>query len=802
MSIQVAVRVRPIIPRIDGRRGEVLEYDEEGSAVQLVVDVPNPGQLKAYGFDSLFGPERSTGQLYDELVRSAVQRLHEGYSLALFAYGPSGAGKTHTVTGDARSPGITTLAIRQIFSQHGPDQRCTVRASVMEIYQDVVCDLLNERVKVQLKGSGAGGVLRFQGLGEHEVHSAEQAIRMIEGGLAARTKAATYVHEHSNRSHTVVRILLETVDSGGTARLASLLLVDLAGSETVSDQQTRTAQSEGKSITRSLFHLRRCIHALAAGRRPEYRSSKLTRLLEPAIVQGGFVSIICNVGQRVLNQRQTLDCLEFGKQASLVQLAAPRQHVAEAAATASAEEFRSLQKQLYATRSNQAALEAEVRELRAKYSELQHSRRGESEEELQQIQHRLRVEQAAKAQANELLRAAEEQNQSLRSELLDLEDALSLSQSLDQSSGWTSSAAGGSPTTSLVRPHGDGTGSNGLGRSIGASEAPQQVPLVHSARSPADDGGAAWPSAAGSTAAPPYPSSPAGPVEARRAYMDAQSAEGNGDTQNALQLYQHGLRVLMKHVEVVPVDQVPLSGHVQRFFDRAFAARERLKQVHERLPTHGQGVSLSVTTAEHPGSSPRGGSTKGGVGSYFADALWMQAKAAEDNGEYKLALALLQEGIRATLAALESHPEQRVLLNSTLERLFKRAHKLRQLSSEEGKHPSGSAGEVEPLLVATTATDTTMPLARVCYNHRPSAPGDLHCAVGQLVAAQQDGEWMTCITPVNVFQLDAASGGLSASACGRAGRVPSSDVEQAFLTAKCVADFESEAEDELDLRQG
>jgi hypothetical protein len=807
MSIQVSVRVRPIIPRIDGRRGEVLQYDETENAVQLVSDVPNPGQLKSYRFDNLLGPERSTGQLYDELVRGDVQRLQLGYNLALFTYGPSGAGKTHTMTGDARSPGITTLAFRQIFAQRSPDERCgTVRVSVMEIYQDVVCDLLNRRAKVQLKGSGAGGVLRFQGLGEQQVHSADEAVRTVEAGLAARTKAATYVHEHSNRSHTVVRVLLESTREstagGDEVLLASLILVDLAGSETVSDQQTQTAQSEGKSITRSLFHLRRCIHALAAGRRPEYRSSKLTRLLEPSIAQGS-ITIICNVGQRVLNQRQTADCLDFGKQAAMVQLAPPKRNVAKATSTTA--EIRSLQTELHVSRSNQATLEAELRELRSKLSERDGHRREASEEQLQQLQDKLRQEMAAKAQANELLRAAEEQNQSLHSQLLGLEEALSTSQGSMSATAdlhdWTaastpSSVSTGNDSRTGVRAHSSATDQV-------AGLQPCAAPDTHSAKSTRS-----------------YPTSPSGPSDARRVFGDAQSAERSGHMQNALDLYQHGLRLLMKHVKNIPPDQAALQPHVQVFFDRAFAVREQLKQ---QRSEYGREQSGDMDATVMPASSNvdvRGAcddqandthtTTPKPIGSsYFADALLMQAQSAEDSGEYKLALALLQEGIRATLAALKAHPDQQQVLNCTLESLFQRAYAVRQLAAAAGhaQTPEVQAPRARvsvarihqvPSTFSELVQSSSWCLCRALYTFRPTYPGDddLPLAAGDLIAVQGDAttEWIhgKRVISLGAGVLQVATGGAFPSKC----------VEQCCFETRCVADFESEEPDELDLRRG
>ena len=813
MSIQVSVRVRPILHRIDGRTGEVLQFDEEDSTVQLVSDVPNPGQLKSYRFDHLIGPEQTTGQLYDKLVRSAVLRLRHGYNLALFAYGPSGAGKTHTMTGDAHSPGITSLAFRQIFAHHSHGDSCTVRVSVMEIYQDIVYDLLNDRSKVQLKGSGAGGILRFQGLREQSVHSADEAVRAVESGLAARTKASTYVHEHSNRSHTVVRVLLETAGQSSTAGsellVASLFLVDLAGSETVSDQQTQTSQSEGKSITRSLFHLRRCIHALAAGRRPEYRSSKLTRLLEPAIAQGS-ISIICNVSQRVMNQRQTVDCLEFGKQAAMVQLAPPTQNFATASSAASnVEEVRALKRQLNASKSTQAALEAELRELRCAYSVREANRQRETEEQLLQLRCKLRQEMAEKAQANELLRAAEEQNQSLQSQLLGLEDSLSISQTGSPSAtavvsfpcSWHDSSF---PESRPLETDPLNRRTEGRGNASSASEATTK-PCSPSSGKPQQ----------AATHTPLYPACPAGPDDARKAFGDAQTAERKGETRQALDLYQRGLRLLMKHVQHVPSDQSALlQPHVQAFFDSAFAARERLK--HQPVVA---GTEVPVTppepnvTALTP-SSKAGWAVNGNggrstpEGSAYAHALLVQAQAAEENGEYKLALALLQEGIRTTLAFLKVNPDRQAGLNPMLESLFQRAYAVRQLvagaqtETRSLSPPKLSKWKDDTGLLSLSSGElfengSRWRLCRAVHTFRPSSRGDLGFASGDLIAVdeQASSSWVT-------GRRVTTSTGEGLQLLQPGGVFPTKYVEMALYRMCCVANFESEEPDEVDLRQG
>lgn len=206
--------------------------------------------------------------------------------------------------------------------KRNPQMRYNISLSIMEIYQDTIHDLFAGRRKVEMQSGGACG-LKFQGLTEHPVRNEEEVGVLVAQGMEGKTMGANYRHEHSSRSHTVVRLVVEShheTDDKLTGVISgSLMLVDLAGSETVHDNTDDKATGEGKAIIKSLFHLRNCVHALGSGKRPDFRSSKLTRLLEPSM-KNGCVSLICNCACAISNVRQIIDALEFGRQAQHVQL--------------------------------------------------------------------------------------------------------------------------------------------------------------------------------------------------------------------------------------------------------------------------------------------------------------------------------------------------------------------------------------------------------------------------------------------------------------------------------------------------
>jgi hypothetical protein len=460
--------------------------------------------------------------VYQDVFRPAVEQMAQGFNVTLFAYGQTGSGKTHTMTGDARDPGITTMAFAQIFDnvKKSRNMAYNISVSVMEIYQDVMFDLLNRRAKVGIKGSGVQ--LRFANLTESAVHSAEEAFRVVAAGMRERTITATYRHERSNRSHCIVRVTQESQDDEDTelqhVLTSSLLLVDLAGSETVSEHHESKSAKEGKAIVKSLFFLRRCIHALSAGQRPDFRSSNLTRLLEPSLIHG-CVSIICNTSHCVTNLRQVVDCLEFGKQAQVVMLD-PRQNVAEGDT-----EFHKLRALLRAAEDEKADLASELellREQRAQQIQEVQSKMVSSSS-MTVLEEQLRRETREKTGAMEKLAAAEAENKSLEAKLREMADLAKEALSLT----WDVQGVNGSvppqqPSVVTAELQARLAAAKQHAEQLARRSSPENVALQQLV------------------------------AETKAAFRKGQACEAAGDLQGALVVYQEGVRSTMGSLEGAP----------------------------------------------------------------------------------------------------------------------------------------------------------------------------------------------------------------------------------------------------------
>ncbi len=183
-TVQVCVRLRPPLRTLDGTKADLLPQllvDEGASTVQVPGDPDALRAPKAYKFNNVFGPSSAATEIYDNVLTEPVDSLlSDGYSVAIFAYGQTGSGKTFTMAGAPDSPGIASLVFAHIFSETQVDHtagrsgQLNIKLSIMEIYKEVVYDLLNNRARVELKtGKGAkdapssGSSLRFVNLAEY-----------------------------------------------------------------------------------------------------------------------------------------------------------------------------------------------------------------------------------------------------------------------------------------------------------------------------------------------------------------------------------------------------------------------------------------------------------------------------------------------------------------------------------------------------------------------------------------------------------------------------------------------------------
>ena len=232
---------------------------------------------------------------------------------------------------------------------------------------------------LKLRDDGSGGTnplggVHIEGLQEHHVSTADELLDVIEAAARRRKVACTRLNSTSSRSHMVIRLILESQpadfddkDSGGAGKskydaaagesnhpdilVSCLNLVDLAGSERVKESSAEGEQlREACHINRSLLTLGTCIYQLAAftakrtsadnngsGKQLSprsareaalavsgstyipYRSSALTRILQPSLGGNAYTCIVACInplGGWFLEQ--TRSTLQFASRAMQV----------------------------------------------------------------------------------------------------------------------------------------------------------------------------------------------------------------------------------------------------------------------------------------------------------------------------------------------------------------------------------------------------------------------------------------------------------------------------------------------------
>ena len=71
-----------------------------------------------------------------------------GFNATVFAYGATGAGKTHTMLGNESSPGIMYHTMKEVFSaleDFKVDRQYEIKVSFLEIYNENIRDLIEPK---------------------------------------------------------------------------------------------------------------------------------------------------------------------------------------------------------------------------------------------------------------------------------------------------------------------------------------------------------------------------------------------------------------------------------------------------------------------------------------------------------------------------------------------------------------------------------------------------------------------------------------------------------------------------------
>ncbi|XP_054018723.1 centromere-associated protein E [Dryobates pubescens] len=322
-AVTVCVRVRPLIAREKALEDKLsLHWKSENNTISEV------NGTKVFSYDRVFHSSDSTQQLYEGVAVPIIQSAVQGYNGTIFAYGQTASGKTYTMMGNEDSTGIIPKAIQHIFKVicEIPDREFLLRVSYMEIYNETITDLLCDTRKKKPLGirEDVNRNIFVEDLIEEVVVAPEEVMEWIRKGERNRHYGETKMNEHSSRSHTIFRMIIESRERSdlanascdGAVMVSHLNLVDLAGSERASQTGSEGVRlKEGCNINRSLFILGQVIKKLCDDPSGfiNYRDSKLTRILQNSLGGNAKTVIICTITP--VSFDETLSTLQFASTA-------------------------------------------------------------------------------------------------------------------------------------------------------------------------------------------------------------------------------------------------------------------------------------------------------------------------------------------------------------------------------------------------------------------------------------------------------------------------------------------------------
>lgn len=265
--------------------------------------------------------------VFECCAQDVVKSVMDGYNGTIMAYGQTGAGKTHTMTGGHvgfADRGIVPRAISMIYSEAAarPENNITIRLSYAEIYNELMFDLLTDIGVAEQSGElaiveDARGNIQVRGLSTPVSGTEEEALHTFFQGDTNRHVAEHALNKGSTRSHVIFTIHVESrsrVESSEKVMFSKLHLIDLAGSERVKKTGSDgVVLKEATYINKSLTFLEQVVVALGNKHRDHvpYRQSKLTHMLKDSLGGNCKTTMISNVWPEANKIEETASTLRF-----------------------------------------------------------------------------------------------------------------------------------------------------------------------------------------------------------------------------------------------------------------------------------------------------------------------------------------------------------------------------------------------------------------------------------------------------------------------------------------------------------
>ncbi|XP_030463998.1 kinesin-like protein KIN-10A [Syzygium oleosum] len=327
--VEVVGRIRDCPDRKE-RPPSVLQVNQDGRTVRVRAEFG----YRDFSLDGVsLSEEEDLDSFYKKFVGSRIDGVKLGAKCTIMMYGPTGSGKSHTMFGCSKQPGIVYRSLKDILGENGEEGGANggqlgvgtfVQVTVLEIYNEEIYDLLSSngggfgvgwpkggssKVRLEVMGKKAKNAAFISG---NEAGKISREIQKVE---KRRIVKSTLCNERSSRSHCMIILDVPTV--GGR-----LMLVDMAGSENIEQagQVGFEAKMQTAKINQGNVALKRVVESIANGdSHVPFRDSKLTMLLQDSFEddKSKILMILC-ASPDPKEIHKTISTLEYGAKAKCI----------------------------------------------------------------------------------------------------------------------------------------------------------------------------------------------------------------------------------------------------------------------------------------------------------------------------------------------------------------------------------------------------------------------------------------------------------------------------------------------------
>mmetsp|Transcript_1743 Transcript_1743/g.3817 ORF Transcript_1743/g.3817 Transcript_1743/m.3817 type:complete len:784 (+) Transcript_1743:100-2451(+) len=348
-NVRVVTRIRPLSRQEQGSAASLSCLPGKQPLIQVSGGVDSKENKRWFEFDAVLDESATQEEVYlrSGAAQAVTVDLFKGYNTTILAYGQTGSGKTYTMgtancTGgtdqDPQQAGIIPRACADLFAtiQSKCDGQAVVTLSYLELYNEQIRDLLQTNNNDPPNGGKAAtpplriretlqGEVYVSGVVTHKVTSPQEIGDLMEQAGKQRVVASTAMNAVSSRSHAICTLHIEGLVDDNVKFSSKLTLVDLAGSERIKRTGAVGArQAEGININKSLLVLGQVVSALSEKKKPPYRDSKLTRLLQDSLGGNSRTLLLACASPAACNLEESINTLRYASRARKIQNTATR----------------------------------------------------------------------------------------------------------------------------------------------------------------------------------------------------------------------------------------------------------------------------------------------------------------------------------------------------------------------------------------------------------------------------------------------------------------------------------------------